>query len=295
MKQRKYKSDYVFSICNILIMTIILIVVAYPLYFVIIASISSPSQVAMGNIILYPKDISFSGYREIFRNQEIWLGYANSLFYTIFGTILNISLTMTTAYVLTRKDLPGRKIFTMFIMLTMFFSGGLIPTYLTVKSYNLLNTYRILILLGAISVYNTIIARTFIQSNIPHELFEAARSDGCSDFRYFFQIVLPLSKAIIAVLVVYYAVGHWNQYFNALIYVSNRNKQPLQVFLREILIQNSYTDELQHATDNASDSIMVAESMKYGVIIIASIPVMVLYPFVQKYFMKGVMIGSIKG
>ncbi|MEG1874961.1 MAG: carbohydrate ABC transporter permease [Angelakisella sp.] len=295
LAKRKPMSDKVFDVINFFVLAVLLLIVAYPLYFIIIASVSDPAAVARGQVVLWPKDISFDGYKEIIKNKDLWIGYKNTIFYTVVGTILNVSITMMAAYVLSRKDLPGRNFFTFLFTFTMFFSGGLIPTYLTMKRLNLLDTYAILILMGAISTYNLIIARTFIQSNIPNELFEAASVDGCSDFRYFFSIVLPLSKAIIAVLVVYYAVGHWNEYFNGLIYVSDKMKRPLQVFLQEILLQSSYTSELSMASDNASQSIMVAESMKYGVIIVSSLPVMVLYPFMQKYFMKGVMIGSVKG
>ena len=291
---RRSAGDIWFSVFNYTVLGILFFIVAYPLYFVVIASFSDPTAVAMGNVKFLPVKPTLVGYQEILKNNEIWLGYKNSLFYTVVGTSLNIFLTMTAAYVLTRSDMPGRNLFMFLFTFTMFFSGGLIPTYLTAKDLNLLNTRWILLLLGAVNIQNLIIARTSIQSNIPKELYEAATIDGCSDFGYFFKMVLPLSKAIIAVLVIYYAVGHWNQYFNALVYVTKDELRPLQVFLSEILLASQSTMD-EFAQDNASHAMMVAESMKYGVIIVASIPVLIIYPFVQKYFMKGVMIGSLKG
>ncbi len=293
--RQQSKQDIIFSIFNYSILALILLLVAYPLYFVVIASISDPTAVAMGRVTLFPIGANLDGYAEILQDEDIWTGYSNSLFYTVVGTTLNVALTISAGYVLTRKDMPGRNLIMVLFTFTMFFSGGLIPTYLTVKDYGLLNTRYVLLLLGAINVQNLIIARTSIQSNIPHGLYEAATIDGCNDFKYFFKMVLPLSKAIISVLVIYYAVSHWNQYFNGIIYVTKEELQPLQVFLSKILLAAQQSSTEDFAQDNASESIMIAESMKYGVIIVASIPVLVIYPFVQKYFMKGVMIGSLKG
>ncbi|NLC67324.1 MAG: carbohydrate ABC transporter permease [Clostridiaceae bacterium] len=292
---RKSHGEKVFDTINNTILALILIIVAYPLYFVVIASISDPIDVALGRVILIPSKIVWDGYKKILAHKDLWIGYKNTFTYTILGTLLNLSLTLTSAYSLSRKDMPGRNLFMGIFTFTMFFGGGLIPTYLLVKSLNLIDTYAVMIVLGAVSVWNVIIARTFFQSTIPQELLEAAIVDGCNDFLFFFRIVLPLSKAIIAVLTIYYAVGHWNQFFNAIIYLRNRNKYPLQLFLREILIQNQFNEEMQIMDDNALIAQTIAMSMKYGVIIVSSLPVLILYPFLQKYFMKGVMIGSIKG
>lgn len=290
------KSDRVFDFINLTIMIIILIIVVYPLYFIVIASFSDPIAVTNGKVLLFPKGISLMGYSRIFENKEILMGYKNSILYTFVGTLINLFLTMTAAYSLSRKDMPGRNGFMLFFAFTMFFGGGLIPTYLVMKQLNLLNTFRIMVLIGGVSVYNVIIARTFIQSNIPNELREASSIDGCDDFTFFFKMVLPLSKAVIAVLCIYYAVAHWNNYFNALIYLRDRDKFNLQLLLREILIRSEAMNELDvMQSDVQSDSILVNMSLRYSLIIVASIPVLILYPFLQKYFMKGVMVGAIKG
>lgn len=296
MVVRDTRGDKIFYTVNVCFLTLLVLIVAYPLYFVVIASFSDPGLVSMGKVILWPRGVNLLGYQRILGYSDIWVGYRNTFLYAILGTLLNLALTLSCAYSLSRREMPGRNIFMAVIMFTMFFSGGLIPTYLLVKRLNLINTYAVMIVMGGVSVMNVIIARTFFQSTIPEELHEAAEIDGCDDFHFFFQMVLPLSKAIIAVLTIYYAVGHWNDFFNALIYLNNRQKFPLQLFLREILIQNQSNPELQQTVDeNATKAQQIYESMKYGVIIVSSIPVLLLYPFVQKYFMQGVMIGSIKG
>lgn len=290
------RRDKLFYTINIAFLSLLLLIVAYPLYFVIIASFSDPVAVSMGKVLLWPKGVNLLGYQRILGYTDIWVGYRNTFIYTILGTGLNLALTLSCAYSLSRREMPGRNIFMAIIMFTMFFSGGLIPTYLLVKRLNLINTYAVLIIMGGVSVMNVIIARTFFQNTIPEELHEAAEIDGCDDLHFFFQIVIPLSKAIIAVLTIYYAVGHWNEFFNALIYLNNRSKFPLQLFLREILIQNQSNPDMQQMVDeNATKAQQVYESMKYGIIIVSSVPVLLLYPFVQKYFMQGVMVGSIKG
>lgn len=299
MNKRQSKSDIIFDITNFIIISFTLFIVLYPLYFIVIASISNPAQVSVGKVVLFARDITLEGYKKVFQSNEILIGYFNSLVYTIIGTLINVSLTMMGAYALSRKELPGRNIFMIFLTITMFFSGGLIPTYMVVQKLNLNNTFAIMVLLGAVSVYNVIIARTFIQSNIPEEMREAAFLDGCSYTQYFIYVVLPLSGAITAVLVIYYAVAHWNGYFNALIYLRDRKRFPLQMFLREILLTNTFATD-QNGADLMGDpdvaqAYLKAMSMRYSVIIIASLPVMILYPFLQKYFVKGVMIGAIKG
>lgn len=242
---------------------------------------------------LYPKGLTLEGYDRIFGNDQIWTGYRNTIVYTIIGTVISVMMTLTAAYALARKGLFGRNTIMFVIVFTMFFSGGLIPTYLLVKSLGMVNTMWALVLPGAVSVYQLIITRTFLQSTIPDELYEAAAIDGCNNTRFFFMMVLPLSQAIIAVLVLFNAVFQWNSYFPALIYLRDADLQPLQLVLRDILIQSETSD--MSGGQGAMDDQKIAEAIKYGVVIVASAPMLMLYPFLQKYFVKGVMIGSIKG
>ncbi|MBT2697444.1 carbohydrate ABC transporter permease [Bacillus sp. ISL-40] len=292
---RKSKEDKVFDIINFFLVAIILLLVVYPLYFIVIASISDPNMIYEGKVWLLPKELTLEGYQRIFGDSKIWLGYKNSIIYTVVGTIVNVSFTLMAAYALSRKDLYGRNVIMFLFLMTMFFSGGLIPTYLVVKNLGLLNTMWALILPKAVAVWNVIVAKTFFESSIPNELLEAARIDGCSDVKFFWKIVLPLSKPIVAVMVLFYAVGHWNSYFDALIYLNNENLYPLQLILRNILIQNQSSTMMISDLDSLAAKQRVSELIKYGVIIVASIPLLIVYPFVQKYFVKGVMIGGIKG
>ncbi|PGV47568.1 carbohydrate ABC transporter permease [Bacillus sp. AFS037270] len=292
---RRSKEDKVFDIINIFLVAIILILVVYPLYFIVIASFSDPNMIYEGKVWFIPKELTLEGYERIFRDSKIWLGYKNSIIYTVVGTIVNVSFTLMAAYALSRKDLYGRNVIMFLFLMTMFFSGGLIPTYLVVKNLGLLNTMWALILPKAVAVWNVIVAKTFFESSIPGELLEAARIDGCSDVKFFWKIVLPLSKPIVAVMVLFYAVGHWNSYFDALIYLNNENLYPLQLILRNILIQNQASTMMISDLDSLAAKQRVSELIKYGVIIVASIPLLIVYPFVQKYFVKGVMIGGIKG
>ncbi|NHC40523.1 carbohydrate ABC transporter permease [Bacillus sp. MM2020_1] len=292
---RKSKEDKVFDIINFFLVAIILLLIVYPLYFIVIASISDPNMIYEGKVWLLPKELTLEGYQRIFGDSKIWLGYKNSIIYTLVGTIVNVSFTLMAAYALSRKDLYGRNVIMFLFLMTMFFSGGLIPTYLVVKNLGLLNTMWALILPKAVAVWNVIVAKTFFESSIPNELLEAARIDGCSDVKFFWKIVLPLSKPIVAVMVLFYAVGHWNSYFDALIYLNNENLYPLQLILRNILIQNQASTMMISDLDSLAAKQRVSELIKYGVIIVASIPLLIVYPFVQKYFVKGVMIGGIKG
>ncbi|WP_257208674.1 carbohydrate ABC transporter permease [Bacillus sp. AFS031507] len=292
---RKSKEDKVFDIINFFLVAIILLLVVYPLYFIVIASISDPNMIYEGKVWLLPKELTLEGYQRIFGDSKIWLGYKNSIMYTVVGTIVNVSFTLMAAYALSRKDLYGRNVIMFLFLMTMFFSGGLIPTYLVVKNLGLLNTMWALILPKAVAVWNVIVAKTFFESSIPGELLEAAKIDGCSDAKFFWKIVLPLSKPIVAVMVLFYAVGHWNSYFDALIYLNNENLYPLQLILRNILIQNQASTMMISDLDSLAAKQRVSELIKYGVIIVASIPLLIVYPFVQKYFVKGVMIGGIKG
>ncbi len=267
----------------------------YPLLFVVVASISDPVRVNSGDVWLFPVGFQLDGYVQVFGNKWIFIGYRNSLIYTVLGTFLNVLVTIMAGYPLSRKDLYGRKLFNWYIAIPMWFGGGLIPTYVVVNNLHLVNTPLVLLILGLVSSFNIIICRTFIAS-LPYELQESAKIDGCSDFGILWKIVVPLSKPIIAVLCLYYAVGHWNDYFSAMIYVSNKNFQTLQVFLREILLLNQNID-LETIEDPAvvALKLQMAQVMKYSLIVVASVPLLIAYPFVQKFFVRGVMIGSVKG
>jgi putative aldouronate transport system permease protein len=282
-------------LCIYMILSVVLVIVMYPLYFILIASISDANRVNLGEVILAVKGLNWDGYKLILKNNDIWTGYRNTIFYTVVGTCLNLALTLPAAYALSRKDLAGRNLFSLILAFTMFFSGGLIPLYFVVKSLGLLNTAWALILPNAVSVWNVIIARTFFQSTIPDELSEAAAIDGCSDFKFFVWIALPLSKAVVAVLTLFYAVAHWNAFFHALLFINSKSLYPLQLVLRDILVTAQFMQDMISDSSQAGKSLQVAESMKYGVIVVASLPILVLYPFLQKYFMQGVMIGAIKG
>ncbi len=293
----KSRGDKIFDAVNFTILLLICLIVAYPLYFVVIASISDPNVVNKGGVILFPKGVTMLGYQKLFQDKTIWSGYANTFLYTFAGTLLDVVVTTCGAYALSRKDLVGRGFLMKYFIFTMYFSGGLIPLFVQINRMGLYNTRWVLIILGTVSVYNLIIARTFFETSIPDELLEAAKLDGCSDLRFFTSIVLPLSTAVIAVLVVYYGVGHWNQYFNALIFVSKQDYYPLQIVLREILIQSRQTEAAVTEGQIAEliERNKYAELIKYGVIVVSSLPVMIMYPFAQKFFVKGVLIGAVKG
>ena len=276
------------------VLILLLIVVLYPLIYIVSASFSSPNAVSTGKVILFPVDFSLEGYKEVMKYSDVWIGYRNTILYTVAGTVLNVVLTMLTGFGLSRKGLPGRKFITFLFTFTMLLSGGLVPTYLVMNRLNLINTPFAMIFPGAINITNMIIARTFI-SSIPDDLEEAAMIDGCSHARYFFEMVVPLSKAIIAVLMLYYAVGHWNAYFNALIYLSNRALYPLQLFLREILVLNTAGADTIMDPELEEKMRGMAELLKYALIVVSTAPILCAYPFAQKYFTKGVMVGSLKG
>ncbi len=278
---------------------LVILCVLYPLVYVISASFSEPSRVESGELLLLPVGFTLDGYHEIFRYAPIWTGYRNTVLYTVGGTALNLAVTLPCAYALSRRELCGRNLLMFVFTFTMFFSGGMIPTYLAMKDYHLLNTPISVIFPGLMSVYNMIIARTYFATSIPAEIQEAAMIDGCRNTKLFLRVVLPLSMPMTAVIMLYYAVGHWNSYFNALLYLSNDDLFPLQLFLRNILL-NDMTQELMNVSD--SDSIadimrrMELQSiMKFGLVVVSSVPVLILYPFLQKYFEKGVMIGAVKG
>ena len=287
--------DKTLTVSVILITALFALVVFIPLWNIVVSSFSDVNAVLGGRVSLWPVDFSLDGYKAVLSNKDVGTGYLNTLAYTVIGTIVNISVTMICAYPLTRRELPFRGLIMFLFTFTMFFGGGLIASYLNISNLHMINTFWVMILPGAMSVYNMVLARTFIQSSIPNDLMEAARIDGCSYTRYFFKIVLPLSPAILAVLVLNYAVGHWNSYFSALIYLRDRSRFPLQLFLREILIANTIDDSL--LVDPESNEIRqgLADVLKYALIVISTLPVLCFYPFAQRYFMQGIMIGSLKG
>ena len=292
---RQSRGDKIFNVINGLLIAVVLIMIIYPLWFVIIASVSDPAKVLGGQVILMPRKFTLQGYQMVFRDPMIMTGYRNTLFYTVTGTAINLVMTILAAYPLSRKDWVGRGFFMGVLMFTMFFSGGIIPTYLMMNSLGMINTVWAMILPGAVSVYNTIIMRTFFVNSIPPELQEAAQVDGCSNTRLLLQIVLPLSKQILAVMVLFYGVAHWNAFFNALIYLTESKRYPLQLVLRSILIQNTASQDMLGDLDTMGSRVMMAETIKYALIIVSTLPMMILYPFLQRFFEKGVMVGAVKG
>lgn len=291
---RETVGDRVFLIGIYLFLTIIFVLVFYPLIYVFSSSLSSPLAVSSGRVWLWPVDFSLRGYQVTLNSPQIVTGYANSLYYTFFGTLISVVLTVLLAYPLSRRTLVGRNSIMLFVTFTMIFSGGLIPTYLVVKELGMLNTRWALLIPQAIAAWQVIIARTFFQVNIPDELAEAAALDGCSDLRFLWSVVLPLSKPILAVLVLMYAVGQWNAYFDALLYLKSADLQPLQLVLRSILILNTSTSGTMDAVTMAERQQM-ADLLKYSLIVVGSLPVLIIYPFAQRYFVRGMLIGSIKG
>ena len=294
-KIRNNPSDAVFTFFVYAILILLTLAIFYPLYFVVIASVSDPNMVATGEVLFLPKGVNIEGFKYILKDKRIWTGYYNTIRYTFFGTLIALFITIPAGYVLSRKDMPGRGIIMKLLIITMYFSGGLIPTYLVVKGLHLTDTPYVLMILGSFSVFNLILCRTFFINTLPIELQEAAEIDGCGIFQYFTKVVIPLSKAIIAIMVLYYAVGHWNSFFNGLIYVTDARLYPLQLILRDILIMGQSVDPNGMDPESYEQMKLIARTIKYGVIIVSSLPVLVMYPFVQKYFVKGVMIGSVKG
>ncbi|WP_373460384.1 carbohydrate ABC transporter permease [Paenibacillus sp. V4I7] len=278
-----------------MLLTVVLIIVLFPLIFIISSSFSSPQAVVSGKVWLFPVDFTLEGYKAVFRNPQIVSGYSNSLFYAVAGTAVNVALTVMLAYPLARKTFYGRNFIMVLLVITMMFDGGLIPFYLVVKNLHMLDTRWAMILPGAMAVFQVIVARTFFQTTIPDEIAEAAELDGCSDIRFITSIVIPLSKPILAVLTLMYAVGHWNAYFDALIFLKSPNLFPLQIVLRNILILNTIDPTMVSKVDQMLAQQGLKDLLKYSLIVVASAPVLIIYPFVQKHFVKGVMIGSLKG
>lgn len=294
-KIRRTRQDVIFDTVNYIILSLILLCVLYPLYFIVIASFSDPTAVNNGQAFLLPQGFNLGGYKKILGYDMIWTGYRNSIIYTVVATVINIIVTMMLAYTLSRKTFLGKKLLLFYVMIPMYFSGGMIPTFLLVQSLGLYNNPAVMIIIGMVNTFNVIVARTSIQNSIPDELYEAAMLDGCSHITFFCKVVMPLSKAIIAVLILYYGIAHWNGYMDALIYLNDRKYQPLQIVLRDILIQSQVSSDLVAGAEDAVKKQEETEIMKYALIIVATLPLMVVYPFLQKYFAQGAMVGSVKG
>lgn len=289
------RGDKVFVIINTMFLIFFTVIVLYPLILVVSSSLSNPLQVMSGNVWLFPKEFSVQSYKMVLQDASILTGYRNTLFYTVIGTLINLVMTIAAAYPLSRRDFVGRNLFTAIFVFTMFFSGGLIPTYLVVKGLGLIDTFWVMVLPNAVAMYNIIIMRTYMQTSVPVELQEAAFVDGSTNIGVLVRIVLPLSKPILAVMVLFYGVAHWNAFFNALIYLSDKSLFPLQLTLRSILLQNQLSEQIMADVDSMSDRQMFAEGIKYAVIIVASLPVLIIYPFLQRFFVKGFMVGALKG
>lgn len=296
MRKKRITQDKVVYFVNYVLLGLLLLTILYPLIYVVSASFSSGDALMSGKVRLFPVDLTLLSYKTVFEYDAIWTGFVNSIIYTVIGTLVSMVLTLLAAYPLSRGDFMGRKVISGLFLFTMMFSGGLIPSYMLIKSLGLMNTMWAVILPTSVSAYNVIVARTFFDQTIPKDLLEASQMDGCSDFRFFSQIVLPLSKPIIAVLCLWVAVALWNGYFNPLLYINDESKYPLQLVLRRILLMS----QVNFATANVDPARVAAnrylsEMLKYATIIISSLPLLCVYPFVQKYFVKGVMIGSVKG
>ncbi|MFS0750057.1 carbohydrate ABC transporter permease [Oceanobacillus sp. 1P07AA] len=291
-------SDKAFDRLNILFVSIITIIIIYPLIFVLSASISDPQAVNTGKMWLWPVDITFDGFQRVFQNEAIWTGYKNTIVYTIVGVLVHLFVLLPAAYALSRKELMGKKFWLWFILFTMLFNGGLIPTYLVVRNLQMLDTMWAIVIPGVVGAWSILVARTFFQQTIPDQLVEASKIDGASDFYLFIKVVLPLSLPIIAVMALFHGVALWNQYFNALIYLRTEDKFPLQLILRQILILNEVNaSSISNAAGSAqsfAEQVKTASLVKYAVIIVSALPLLIVYPFLQRFFVKGVLIGSVK-
>lgn len=294
-KSRQVLSDKTFEGVLIAVFILYLAIVIYPLVFIVSSSFSSGRAVTSGQVFLWPVDFSFTGYELVFKNQAVWTGYRNTILYTFFGTMVNVVFTVLAAYPLSRRDLPGRKWFLIFFAIPMFFGGGLIPTYILKSGLGLVNSPWVIIISGALGIGNMVIMRTFFQTSIPVELLESAQIDGISDIGYLVKIVLPLSKASISVITLYYLVGHWNDYFTAMIYLQDRDLYPLQLILRDIMNATKIDASMMTDASAIQQLTGATDVMKYALVIISTLPMLILYPFVQKFFEKGVMIGALKG
>ena len=299
MKKSKFRQmstgDRVFTIVNYSLLMLVLIIELYPLVYVVAASFSDPQAVVSGKVFLFPVNPTLKGYAAVFKNKKILTGFSNSIFYLIVGTVLNLVMTMLCAYPLSRKEFRARGFLSMFFVFTMYFSGGMVPAYILVNKLGMINTRWSMIIPMAMSTYNMIICRTYIVNSIPDELYEASQMDGCTPFRYMLSVVVPLSKPILAVLTLYYGVVRWNDYFNAMLYLYKDNLQPLTIVMKEILIMSQV--DMTQVTDASAVSKLqgMSELLKYSTIVVASLPVILFYPLIQKHLVKGVMIGAVKG
>ncbi|MBB6672395.1 carbohydrate ABC transporter permease [Cohnella nanjingensis] len=290
------RGELLFNAAVVALSLAVFLIVAYPLYFVVIASVSDQTLVATGQVTLFPRGFSTFGYEEIFKDPRIWTGYGNTIIYTVLGTFVNLLFTLPAAYALSRPEFRARRMLMFLFVFTMFFSGGLIPTYILMKSLHLTNTMWVFILPFSVNVFNLIIARTFFEASLPKELFESASMDGCTHFKFFTLVAMPLSKAVVSVIALYYLVAHWNDFFTGLVYIRSNELQPLQIVLRDILLSNQVFSQGAGSGGNAGGyAQQFADQVKYGVIIVSTLPILLVYPFIQKYFEKGVMIGSVKG
>ncbi|GHU78897.1 sugar ABC transporter permease [Clostridia bacterium] len=286
--------DIIFDAVDVLVMAVICIVIAYPLYYVLVASFTEPHIVTSGKLLLYPEQVYMGGYQRILKYPPIWSGYRNTVLYTVVGTIISLCVTIPGAYALSRKDMAGRRILMFLFTLTMFFSGGIIPLYMLIQKINIYDSIWAVTLPTAVSVWNLIICRTFFESSLPFELYEAAEIDGCSNFGYFFRIALPLSSTVIAVMILFYSTTQWNMFMNALMFLTNMDRMPLQVILRNLILVNQ-VNQLSTDMTAIAEQQKLADQLKFGIIVVAALPLLCIYPFIQKYFAKGIMIGSIKG
>ncbi|SEE35762.1 carbohydrate ABC transporter membrane protein 2, CUT1 family [Arthrobacter alpinus] len=298
-RRRRLRDKFADPVFNTLAVTVLLIAIAavvYPLYFVVIASISDPNQIYEGNVWFFPRGITFEGYERIFADVRIWQGLGNTFLYTIVGTAISVTSILCGAYALSRKDLPGRKVLMLIFIITMFFDGGLITKYLVVRDLGMLDTMWAVVLPGAVGVWNLIIARSFFEHSVPDELREAAQLDGANDFTFFLKMVLPLSKSLIMLMIMIHVVANWNSFFDALIFLNDDSKYPLQLVLRNILIQSDISSTGTTGGDVASYAAAqrIAELTKYAMIVVSSLPLMIALPFMQKHFTKGALIGAVK-
>lgn len=300
-RKSKIQGDFRFDVVNIIVLGLITLLFFYPMYLCLISAVSSPEEVYAGRVLLLPKGFNSEGFQRVIENDSLWRGYLNTIFYTVLGTCINLTLTMTGAFVLSRRTFALRTPLNWMVLFTMFFGGGMIPTYLLVKDLKLLNTVWSLVLPGAISTWNLIITRTFLATSIPNELQEAAYIDGCNNIRFFLRIVLPNATTIIAVIGLFYAVDHWLSYWNAMLYITDETRYPLQLVLRDILLkaevalQSAQSGENMESAMAVVELLRISESVKYIVVIAGTLPLLIVFPFVEKYFVKGVMIGSVKG
>ena len=293
-KMKTSGADKIFNTIVIVLMILVCLVIVYPLYYVVLASITDPVTVNSGKVLLYPENVYLQGYKTTLAYTPLWTAYGNTILYTVVGTLISLVATIPAGYALSRSDLPGRRGLIFVFTFTMFFGGGIIPLYLTIRSLGIYNTIWAMVLPVAVSAYNLIVCRSFFESSVPGELLEAAKVDGCNDFRFFFQIAIPISSTIIAVMALFYATAMWNQFFNALMFLQDDNKMPLQVVLRNLVLMNQ-ANQMGSSGDAMVTKQKLAEQLKYCIVVVSAAPLLIVYPFIQQYFAKGVTIGAVKG